>query len=126
TYELAKLTWNNCDCDHSEATDLFMYGLKRVVKHIEEHKNHVGWEYNVSRGKLLIKLGERVYSDYYALLPFCGISTSVDADSIDWFEKWFNSNIPSRDEIDAAQKKQEKARRIYYKLLEHRLEWLWD
>lgn len=120
-YELTKLTWNSCSCDYSEANELFMYGLKRLVDHIEEHRNHVGWEYTVSRGKLLIRLGERVYSDYYALLPF----EKPEGESLNSF--LIRARVhPLRGEIDAAQKKQEKARRIYYKLMEHRLEWLWD
>lgn len=121
TYKLAKLTWNSCSCDYSEATDLFMFGLRSVVDHIEEHKNFIGWEYTVQRGKTLIRLGERVYSEYYALLPF----DHIDNEPLDDFLAR-SGKEPLRGEIYAAQKKQEKAQRIYYKLLDHRLQWLWD
>lgn len=148
TYELARLTWNNCDCDNSEATDLFIWSLKRIVKHIEEHKNHVGWEYTVSRGNTLIKLGEGVYGEYYST-EYQGIMDELWGPITSyWDEKaeadgmagFFNPQRPKavtetqkrqckEDEhrlFLESQAKQEKANRIYYKLLEHRLQWLWD
>lgn len=121
-WELLRLTWNNCDCDHSEATDLFLYGLRRVVNHLERHKNHVGWEYTVSRGRLIISLAEKVFGEEYELGPF-----ERDPDeSIATFMEHYRNDPELKAKISAAQVKQAKANRIFYKLLEHRLQWLWD
>jgi hypothetical protein len=145
-YELTRLTWGNCWCDHSEITDLFMYGLKKLVAHIEEHKNFVGWEYTVSRGKLMIALGERVYSDYYEdewmgqvdmlygkssfdFVPIEGTDTYELKSSREYpytKEELEAIKVHERELMEAARLKQAKASRIYYALLNHRLNWLWD
>lgn len=148
-YELTKLTWNFCWCDHSEATDLFLYGLRRVVNHLEKHKNHEGWEYTVSRGRLIIRLAERVFGETYSY-EYQEIMDAMWGKVTSYWEEpegegkyktsLFNPKRPvaitetqkrqcAEDEsrlFHESQEKQAKANRIFYKLLEHRLKYLWD
>jgi hypothetical protein len=144
--EFIPIIWNSYDWDHSYATGLFSYQLQRMVKYLEKNQSHVGWEHDVSRMKTAIELIKRVDEDYYSLQYYDLIEQKYGKHRIDFipidnsdtlelslrFEKEYTdqelADIEKEERFLMKESilKQEKAKRILWKFINHNIENWWS
>ena len=137
--------WNSYDWDHSYATDLFGYQLERIAKYLEKNQPYVGWEHDVSRIRTVLKLMDRVDNDYYSTAYLDELEERYGKSHLDFlpaediggytlvtsYEKNYTEaeleeiEKIERELIDQANARQQKAKRILWKLIEHNIERWW-
>ncbi len=144
-FEFMPRIWNSYDWDHSYATGLFGYQLERIAKYLEKNKPHVGWEHDVSRIRTVLKLIDRVDNDYYSTAYLDELEARYGKRHLDFlptediggytlvntYEKGYTEaeldeiEKVERELLQQANTRQQKAKRILWKLIEHNIEGWW-
>lgn len=136
--------WSSYDWDHSYATGIFAYQLQRMVDYFEKNQTHVGWENDVSRMKTAIELIKRVDEDYYSLQYYDLLEQKYGKSYLEFtpcsqggyeldlvFEKEYTPEQlaaikqEKKNLMNLSRLKQEKARRVLWKFIEHNIENWW-
>ena len=62
-----KIVWKDRDYDDSFIFDVLKFKIENTAKYTEKRKWFVGWEHEVSRMRLCVKLIERIQEEYYGM-----------------------------------------------------------
>lgn len=95
--------WNSHDWDYGYTLDLLQYQLKRQADYIEKHGIHLNADNDISRIRTAINLIEIAYGDHY-------------------FDEYLERKVTYEEMTE----KQEKAKRIVWRFIEHNIETWWD
>ena len=148
--EFTPIIWNSYDWDYNYAIDLFIFQLERIAKSLESPNSYgVDSKQRAMRIRTAVKLMRKVYDDYYEMEYFdemekkygkhqfnfiqkdddptlYTISTRYGEEGQYTEEKLIKIKEEENDLRLKAQKKQEKAERILWELINHNLRWWWD
>jgi hypothetical protein len=149
SWRWAKLGWNDRDFDFIYIYKVMKFKIDNMEKAFIKYGYHAEPEYNLSRMRLASKLIEKVSTEFYEMEYWDYIydENHNRIDNIDIYleankhnyrrcDKIFSSrdglsNFKTRNfkeacAMDIGYYKQKKAKRILFKLLEHRIDWWWD
>ena len=143
------IVWSGYDWDYNYAIDLFKYQLSRMSKHLESDDAHtVNAKEDAMRIRTAIKLMDRVFDDYYSMEyldyleeKYGKINYKFEPSEHEGlFEiktyygeegKYSKEEMKKIKEEESklffeSMKKQEKAERILWKLINHNIRGWWD
>ena len=147
SWRWAKFGWNDRDFDFVYIYEVMKFKIDNMEKAFIKYGYHAEPEYNLSRMRLASKLIEKVSTSFYEMEYWDYIydENHNRIDNIDIYleankhnyrrsGKHFSTrgrnmksfNVKEACAMDIGHYKQAKAKRILFKLLEHRLEFWWD
>ena len=101
------IIWKDRDWDHHFIFEILKHKLIFMSKSIREKGNHTLAEYDANRMMLAVRLINKVQNEEYIL-------------------EFINDDNITREKIELAELKHNKAKRILFKLLENYIERWWD
>jgi hypothetical protein len=143
------ILWKNWhDWDYYTALDIFKFELNNIANHLESNKAFtISAKHNASRIRLAIKLLDRAYGDYYMDEYFDELeskygTTTIDFVPIDETGELFkmieihdrelseieeeNYKIDKEILVSKAYDKEQKAKRLAWKIIHQNIEHWWD
>jgi hypothetical protein len=142
--EFTPIIWNSYDWDHTYATNLFQFQLLRMADYFDKYDHLENNRYNAQRIRTVCKLMDKVYNEEYIDKAYDGLSKiyGEEAFKFELSPTDYGKNslcfkyesYPNAKEIEEARhqafhkaiKKQEKAHRLLWKLVEHDIQRWWD
>lgn len=146
-FQYIPVIWKTHDWEYSFAIDIFRYQLQRTLNCFERNEEEIDREYERQRLKTILKLMDLVYDDKYELEFFDIMQKKYgkykflfdcDPDFIKYKARISYENFKdlSEEEIEQAkeeereiilmcEKKQDRAHRILWKLIEHNIRHFW-
>jgi hypothetical protein len=139
------IIWKGDDFDYRYAIDLFQFQLSRLADYIEKNDRYVGSENDVARIRLVCRLMTKVYDEEYAMEYMDTLEKKYGKGIMDWeFKKneetghstmmYKYENREDAGEIEKthskllheSHKKQERAHRLLWQLIEKDIRKWWD
>jgi hypothetical protein len=141
-----KASWDGYDWDYNYSINMFKYSLTRLQKHIDSNGHFTESKQSARRLKTIIDLMEKVYNEEYTFEYQDKMKALYGEDVLDWYfestgygdgtsflkyeyEKWGHADEvkKSHDELfKVSLKKQERAHKLLWKLVEHNIRKMWD
>lgn len=141
----APIIWKGGDWDYRYAVSLFKFQLLRIANYIEKNDNYVNNKNDVNRIRLVCRLMDKVYNEEYAteyqdiLEEMYGEDVlnckfekieGTDSSRMFWeYESWENAdeiNKIKNDLFSMCQKRQERAHRLLWQMIEKDIRKWWD
>ena len=151
TIEFFPLIWNGGDFDYRYAVDLFTYQLTRTANYIEEKNRHTTALSDATRIRIAVNLLEKVYEEDYNMEYMDQIKSKYGKSNIEFveieelnkkgepyytmverYEKDYTETElleiekERKDLMNLSRKKQEKAHKLAWNLIEHNIRGWWD
>ena len=145
------ILWKDRDWDHFFIVDTLRFKIENTAKYISKNKRYVGWERDVERMNLVIKLIDKIqdeyysceYQDYYKINFFFEKienselsllkSNILENNLTEYFKKYpntyklfYNENEDIKSALEMGNHLHTKCRRILFKLIEENIEKWWD
>ena len=142
--EFTPIIWNSYDWDYTYATNLFQFQLLRMADYFDKHGNLETNRHSAQRIRTVCKLMDRSYNEYYIDAAYDSLMEKYGKEAFEFelspTDYGKNSlcfkyeSYPNAKEIKEARhqafhkaiKKQEKAHRLLWKLIEHDIQRWWD
>lgn len=142
-----KHSWGGYDWDHGYAVDMFKYSLQRLHDNLNSDKAYsLDAKQNARRLKTIIELMDKVANEEYAFEYEKQLKYLYGDNVLDWnfedigkgnntsffkfeYEKWGHAEEVRKihDELfRASLKKQERANKLMWRLIEHNIRKMWD
>lgn len=146
-----KIVWNDRDFDHSYISYVLKFKLENTANYIEKHQRYERYELDVQRIRLAINLLDKIIEDYYQMeyQNFYEVKFNwegLDKKSFELKDKVIKNNLQDyflkypngyrkiekhedNDVIEAltlGKFRHDKAKRLFFELLNRHLEEWWD
>jgi hypothetical protein len=142
--EFTPIIWNSYDWDYVYSVDLFKFQLLRMADYFDKYGHLENNRYNARRIRTICKLMDRTYNEYYIDSAYDSLMEKYGKEAFEFetvsddngkrtFQQKYES-YPNASEIEEersksfkiAIKKQEKAHKLLWKLIEHDIQRWWD
>ena len=110
--------WKIREWDDSYTMDVFAFQFKRTVDHIEKHQYFEGYQNTVRRGRMILRLIDKVQNEEYALAAFNFDGESYDTETIYSSQSW-------KTLYEACEARQARAEKLMWALIQHNLKYFW-
>jgi hypothetical protein len=94
------IVWEDRDWDHAYIMDPLRFKIKNTADYIEKHKRYEGWERDVERMRLCVRLFDALEKDIYESEYHDYYETTSLTD-----EEGYYKSTPIRDDLDSYLKK---------------------
>lgn len=142
-----KHSWGGYDWDHGYAIDMFKYSLQRLHDNLNSDQAYsLDAKQNARRLKTIIELMDKVKNEEYAIEYQKQLEDIYGDNVLDWhfedtgkgdhtsffkweYEKWNNADEVRKlhnELFEASNKKQERAHKLMWCLIEHNIRKMWD
>lgn len=134
-----KLVIKDRDFDDYFILEALKFKIKNTSKYINKHKFYVGYERDVERMNLCVRLIDKIQSGYYETeyQEYCSFKDfTIEDNSEKYFIKYPNTLRKVRNDknfgnlisliLDMGTERHNKAKRILFRLLEYNIEKWWN